>query len=48
MIDYAENIIERNLALVSYALKFSFNQEDILCKESILFSSPGLRAWPSR
>ena len=24
-IDYAENIIERNLALVAYALKFSFS-----------------------
>jgi heptosyltransferase-1 len=38
-IDYAENVIERNLTLVSYALKFSFNQEDICHKQSFLYSS---------
>ena len=39
MIDYAENVVERNLGLVSYALKFPFKQEDITSKESFLFSS---------
>ena len=38
-IDYAENVIERNLTLVSYALKFSFSQEDIYHKQSFLYSS---------
>ena len=38
-IDYAENVIERNLNLVSYALKFSFSQEDIYHKQSLLYSS---------
>ena len=38
-IDYAENVIERNLNLVSYALKFSFDKEDILSKEVFLFPS---------
>ena len=36
-IDYAENVIERNLNLVSYALKFSYNEEDIHGKEVFLF-----------
>jgi len=38
-IDYVENVIERNLAIVAHALKFPFDQEDIRCKESFLFSS---------
>ena len=38
-IDYAENVIERNLNLVSYALKFSFDKEDVLSKEVFLFPS---------
>ena len=36
-IDYAENIIERNLNLVSYVLKFSFDVEDIHSKEVFLY-----------
>ena len=36
-INYAENAIERNLNLVSYALKFSFNKEDIHSKEVFLY-----------
>jgi len=36
-IDYAENAIERNLNLVSYALKFSFDKEDIHSKEVFLY-----------
>ena len=38
-IDYAKNVIDRNLTLVSYALKFSFSQEDIYHKQSFLYSS---------
>lgn len=38
-IDYAENVIERNLNLVSYALKFSFDKDDVLSKEVFLFPS---------
>jgi len=38
-IDYAENVIERNLNLVSYALKFSFDKEDVLSKEVLLYPS---------
>ena len=38
-IDYAENVIERNLNLVSYALKFSFDKEDVLSKEVFLYPS---------
>ena len=38
-IDYAENVIERNLNLVNHALKFSFDKEDILSKEVFLFPS---------
>jgi len=38
-IDYAENVIERNLNLVSYALNFSFDKEDVLSKEVFLFPS---------
>ena len=37
--DYAENIIERNIALVSYALKFSIDKEETLDKEPFLYSS---------
>jgi len=37
-INYAENVIERNLSLVSYALKFSIDKEDISRKETFLFS----------
>ena len=36
-IDYAENVIDRNLNLVSYALKFSFDKEDIHSKEVFLY-----------
>ena len=36
-IDYAKNVIERNLNLVSYALKFSFDKEDIHSKEVFLY-----------
>jgi heptosyltransferase-1 len=36
-IDYAENVIERNLSLASYALKFSFDKEDIHSKEVFLY-----------
>ena len=38
-IDYAENVIERNLNLASYALKFSFDKEDVLSKEVFLYPS---------
>jgi len=38
-IDYAENVIERNLNLAGYALKFSFNKEDVLSKEVFLYPS---------
>jgi len=38
-INYDENIIERNLNLMSYALKFSFDKEDVLNKEVFLYSS---------
>ena len=38
-IDYAKNVIDRNLTLVSYALKFSFNKEDIHNKKAFLYSS---------
>ena len=38
-IDYDENVIERNLALVAFALKFSFDKEDVLSKEVFLYPS---------
>ena len=38
-IDYAENIIERNLALVAYALQFSIETENIYHKQPFLYSS---------
>ena len=38
-IDYAENIIERNLALVAHALKFSIEKENIYHKQPFLYSS---------
>ena len=38
-INYAENVIERNLSLVSYALKFSIDKEETLDKEPFLYSS---------
>ena len=38
-IDYAQNVIERNLILVGYALKFSFDKEDVLSKEVFLYPS---------
>ena len=38
-IDYSENVIERNLNLAGYALKFSFDKEDVLSKEVFLYSS---------
>jgi len=38
-IDYAENVIVRNLNLVSYALKFSFDKEELLSKEVYLYPS---------
>ena len=38
-IDYAENIIERNLALVAYALQFSIEEENIYHKQPFLYSS---------
>jgi len=38
-IDYAENVIERNLTLACYALKFSISQEDIYHKQSFLYCS---------
>ena len=38
-IDYAENVIRRNLSLVAFALKFSFDKEDILSKEVFLYPS---------
>jgi len=38
-IDYAENVIERNLNLAGYALKFSFDKEDVLSKEVFLYPS---------
>ena len=41
-IDYAENVIDRNLNLVSYALKFSYNDEDIHSKEVLLFPTKQL------
>jgi len=37
--DYAGNVIERNIALVSYALKISIDQEDIYRKQPFLYSS---------
>ena len=37
--DYAANIVERNVALVSHALKLSINQEDISNKKPILYPS---------
>lgn len=37
-INYAENVIERNSSLVSYALEIPFNHEDLKFKESFLFS----------
>ena len=38
-IDYAENIIKRNIGLVSRALELSIGQEDILNKQPFLYSS---------
>ena len=38
-IDYAENVIERNLNLAGYALNFSFNKEDVISKEVFLYPS---------
>ena len=38
-IDYSENVIERNLNLAGYALKFSFNKEDVISKEVFLYPS---------
>ena len=38
-IDYAENIIKRNMALVSRALELPIDQEDILNKQPFLYSS---------
>ena len=38
-IDYAENVIERNLSLAGYALKFSFDKEDVISKEVFLYPS---------
>ena len=38
-IDYAENVIRRNLSLVSYALNFSVENESINRKEAFLYSS---------
>ena len=38
-IDYAQNVIERNLILAGYALKFSFDKEDVLSKEVFLYPS---------
>ena len=38
-IDYAENIIKRNIALVSRALELPIDQEDILNKQPFLYSS---------
>jgi heptosyltransferase I len=37
-IDYAENVIRRNLSLVSYALNFSVENESINRKEAFLYS----------
>ena len=42
-INYAENVIERNLSLVSYALKFSIDKEETLDKEPFLYSSQKYR-----
>ena len=38
-IDYAENIVKRNIALVSQALEFPIDQIDILNKQPFLYSS---------
>ena len=38
-IDYDENVIERNLALVAHALKFSIEKENIYHKQPFLYSS---------
>lgn len=38
-IDYAENVIERNLNLAGYALNFSFDKEDVISKEVFLYPS---------
>ena len=38
-IDYSENVIRRNLALVTYALNFSVKNESINRKEAFLYSS---------
>ena len=38
-IDYAKNVIERNLALVSYAIKLPIKKEDIYHKHPFLYSS---------
>ena len=38
-IDYSKNVIERNLNLAGYALKFSFDKEDVLSKEVFLYPS---------
>ena len=42
-IDYDENVIERNLALVAFALKFPIDKEEILDKEPFLYSSQKYR-----
>jgi len=38
-IDYSENVIERNLNLAGYAVKFSFGKEDVLSKKVFLYPS---------
>jgi heptosyltransferase I len=38
-IDYAENVIRRNLSLVSYALNFSVENDSVNRKEAFLYSS---------
>jgi len=38
-IDYAENIIERNIALVSQAIELPINQVDIINKQPFLYSN---------
>ena len=42
-IDYDENVIERNLTLVAFALKFSIDKEEIIDKEPFLYSSQKYR-----
>ncbi len=38
-IDYAENVIERNLNIAGYALNFYFIKEDVISKEVFLYPS---------